>query len=248
MAEETKTAAPEASVAAPETGSVKETVKEAVVTKAENKEVKSPAETKAPETKTTVEMKETKTEVKDEGKAAEELKSLLDEAGEEGKEGEEKAEVKSPEKYEFKLPEGMVMDEAMLAQAEPLFKELNLTNDQAQKLVELQANYVKATEEQHVKDFEAYVEGLKEETKKFFGTKLKEEMVFVAKARDQFIHKELQDKLNISGLSNDKDVIVMLSKLGRVISEGKFIEGKASGFPNVESGATPATMYDKMKK
>src|ERR1041384_643199 len=95
------------------------------------------AETPAPEVKAsekTIETKSTVTETKADAKApvekavtpddkakpatdtkaetpAEELKTLLDEAGEEKvetKEGEEKV---IPAKYEFKLPEGMTLDE-----------------------------------------------------------------------------------------------------------------------------------------
>ena len=43
-----------------------------------------------------------------------------------------------PEKYEFKAPENYTIDAALLEQATPIFKELGLTNDQAQKLVDIQ--------------------------------------------------------------------------------------------------------------
>ena len=46
-----------------------------------------------------------------------------------------------PEKYEIKPPEGMQLDQAMMEKAAPLFKELKLSNEGAQKL----ANFYAAT-------------------------------------------------------------------------------------------------------
>ena len=49
----------------------------------------------------------------------------------------------APEKYEdFKLPEGMEVNTDLLDKATPVFKELNLTQDQAQKMVDLQTTFV----------------------------------------------------------------------------------------------------------
>lgn len=43
----------------------------------------------------------------------------------------------APETYELELPDGMVLDEAAFALAEPVFRELNLSNEQASKLAGL---------------------------------------------------------------------------------------------------------------
>ena len=43
-----------------------------------------------------------------------------------------------PEKYEFKAPENYTLDPKLLETVTPLFKELGLTNEQAQKLVDIQ--------------------------------------------------------------------------------------------------------------
>ncbi len=203
-----------------------------------------------------VEQKTTPTETKPEAKAeekvetpAEELKTLLDEAGVEKEEVKEAVSV--PEKYEFKLPEGMTLDEAAMAIVSPVFKELGLDNAQAQKLVDLQNSLSKASEEAHVANFSKYVEDLKTESKTFFGTKLPEVMRNVARTRDTLFHKELIEKLNISGLANDKDVLIMMDKAGRLFGEGKFVEGQRSapargdGSTKVE-GTTLADVYPSM--
>lgn len=203
---------------------------------------------------------EVKSELKADAKPSEELKTLLDEAGAEevkldkdGKPVEVKAKV-VPEKYEaFKLPEGVVVDPKALELASPLFKELGLDQEGAQKLIDLQIQMNKNSEDQHIAAFDQYVEGLKKESRDYFGVKLPEVMRNVARARDQFVHKELQDKLNISGLANDKDVLLLLDKIGRVVGEGKFVEGKQSA-PAKGDGSTEAVgvalkdVYPSMSK
>lgn len=64
--------------------------------------------------------------------------------GEAKPDGEKKPEEKAvaPEKYEtFAAPEGYEIDPALVEKATPLFKELGLTQEQAQKLVDFQAAY-----------------------------------------------------------------------------------------------------------
>ena len=42
-----------------------------------------------------------------------------------------------PETYQFKAPEGFALDEKLVAEATPIFKELGLTQDAAQRLVDM---------------------------------------------------------------------------------------------------------------
>ncbi len=56
-----------------------------------------------------------------------------------------------PDTYaDFVMPEGVELDSALLTEAAPLFKELGLTQDQAQKLVDFQAKQVQASSESNV--------------------------------------------------------------------------------------------------
>jgi len=184
-------------------------------------------------------------------KPAEELKTLLDEASEEevklDKDGKPIVEDKKtvPEKYTFTLAEGQIIDEKALEAATPIFQKLGLSNEQAQELINLQLQLTKQNEEGHVKAFTQYVEDLKTEAKTYFGPKLPEVMRNVARARDTFMPKSadgkehpLQEKLNISGLANDKDVLEFFDKVGRTISEGKFVDGKRSAPVKGAAGQT----------
>jgi len=72
-----------------------------------------------------------------------------------GKDG--KAEV--PETYELKMPEGMTLDEAALAEAAPVFKELGLKQDQAQKLADVYAKQVQKLQAQSTEAWKKQHEG-----------------------------------------------------------------------------------------
>ena len=61
---------------------------------------------------------------------------------------------KAPETYEaFTLPEGVQLDEAVLAQATPVFKDVGLNQEQAQKLVSFYASMQAETAAQQVAGF-----------------------------------------------------------------------------------------------
>lgn len=195
-------------------------------------------------------------------KPAEELKSLLDEADEEEVTPEKQSEIdrakaadlrKAPEKYEpFKLAEGLVLDQKQMDVVLPLFQKLNLSQTEAQELVDLQTNLVKQSEEAHVAAWDAFVDNQKKEAKEYFGLKLPEVMRNVARARDTFLSKTMQEKLNVAGFSNDKDFLETLDKVGRVIGEGKFVSGKqsapAKGDGSIKTeGASLLDVYHTMK-
>lgn len=53
-----------------------------------------------------------------------------------------------PEKYELTAPEGMTLDEETLAEADPIFRELGLTNEKAQTLIPVAAKFAERIAEQ----------------------------------------------------------------------------------------------------
>ncbi len=98
-----------------------------------------------------------------------------------------------------------------------------------EKLVDMYSGIVKAKSEAQAETFKTFVEGLKTETVKALGTNYKQELAFAAKSRDRFCSPELVEKLNESGLSNDKDVVKLFITMGKAISEDKPPEGPLSG-------------------
>jgi len=136
-------------------------------------------------------------------------------------------EAEMPEHYEFKLPEGMQLDKEGFDVLEPLLKEAKVPQETAQRLVDL---YIQRAEANRNADKAAYSEVVKswtEQTKadpEIGGAKLAENLGLGARVINKFGTPAALEVLRDSGLMNHPEVIRMFVKLGRVISEDKFIE------------------------
>lgn len=170
------------------------------------------------------------------------------EAGKEvAKEGEaEPAKPTVPEKYEVTAPEGMPVDEAVLAEFTPIAKEIGLTNEQVQKLANFQASQIVKAQEFQKSSFETFVANTEKETRDFYGAKLDGELTYVAKGRDQFADKDVIAMLDATGLGGHKAFIGMFAKMGRAISEQKLVEGKSDNAQDTRSDGQ--IIYSKDKK
>ncbi|EAY3774999.1 peptidase [Salmonella enterica] len=135
----------------------------------------------------------------------------------------------APEKYEFKPAEGQELDTAALEQFEPIARELNLTNEQAQKMVDLygtkimpmvqqqQAEAWQKTTEQWAADVKA--------DKEIGGDKLTANLSAAQRALDQFGDPELKEYLDSTGLGNHPALVKAFIKVGKAMSEDKVVTG-----------------------
>ncbi|HBF39779.1 MAG TPA: hypothetical protein DDW50_21005 [Firmicutes bacterium] len=130
-----------------------------------------------------------------------------------------------PEKYEFTAPEGMVLNEANTEKVTGLFKELNLTNEQAQKLVNAEGDYLKEVQKSNEAEWNKTTEGWKDETLKAYGNNWDKEKIFGAKFRDQFIDKETADFMDKMGLFNHPGIVKMMINGGHALAEDHLEEG-----------------------
>ncbi len=144
-----------------------------------------------------------------------------------------KEEVPVPEKYEFKVPEGMEVDTALVDQFTPIFKELKLNTEQVQKLVDVYAPYVKQRTEAAQKEALDFHDKQKEdwgkETIKILGAKTKESLAASAKfintyAENKEEAQQIREMLNISGLGNYPPFVKMIVKAGSRLREDSFVE------------------------
>lgn len=157
----------------------------------------------------------------------------------------------APEKYEFKAPEGKEFDAEIIGNFSEIAKELNLTQDAAQKLVE--AMGPKIAERQL-----AQVEAIRNEwaqqsqaDKEFGGDKLNENMAVAKKALDSFGTPELRTLLVQSGLGNNPEVIRFMYRAGKAISEDTFV-GNSPGAGGKPTGpqdfnAKAAALYSNQQ-
>jgi hypothetical protein len=149
----------------------------------------------------------------------------------------------APEKYEFVEPEGAKFDPAVLDTFSEVAKELNLSQENAQKVLdkmgpvmaERQAEAVKAIHEQWVADAKA--------DKEFGGAKLDENLAFAKQAREGLGTPELTAFLNETGLGNHPEVIRFFVRAGKAISNDAFVSGGPNNAPDV---SLAQRMYDGM--
>lgn len=158
-------------------------------------------------------------------------------------------EVPEDGKYDLNMPEGVEVDAELLEALGPDFKELGLTNGQAQKLadkfIEVQQkraeDYGKTPEGQWLTvagDFyqkngtpDTWAEKAKAD-KEIGGDKWDDTVASAARAMDKLGSPELREYLNASGGGNHPALIKFASKVGALISEdvpaGDGAEGSGS--------------------
>lgn len=158
-----------------------------------------------------------------------------DQGGEEGKtEG-------APEKYEFKAQDGQEFDAGIITAFSEVAKELNLSQDAAQKVLDKVAPVIQTRQSEQVETIRnEWVEQSKTD-KEFGGEKLSENLSVAKKALDNFGSPELRALLNESGLGNHPEVIRFMFKAGKAISEDTFVGNS----PNPGSRSGPQDFNSK---
>jgi len=184
------------------------------------------AEQTSPETQTQVETTPAAEETTLLGTQTQETKT-------EAKEGEQKPEGERPkavvpEKYELKAPEGMTIDQAMLDQYVPVFKELGITNEGAQKLADIYSKSLKAQSDnqskQSINQYKEIVEGWKTETMKELGADTAKTLAAASKAIDKLGGEKLREVLNETGVGNHPEMVRFFANVGKKLSEDNFAE------------------------
>ena len=152
------------------------------------------------------------------------------------------AEPVIPEKYDLQMPEGVTLDSTAADEFTTIAKELKLDQGQAQKLADVAAKMQTRQAEQHSKLVETWVESVKTD-KEIGGDNLAENLGIARKALDTFGSPELKDVLNATGFGNHPAVIKAFVKMGKAISEDRFVTGGAKA-ANTDMAKT---MFPSMK-
>lgn len=143
-----------------------------------------------------------------------------------------------PEKYEFTMPEGVTLDATLAEKVDPVLRELNLTNEQANKLASAFAEH-RVSEAQRQSD--AYTQQVEDwgkqarEDKEFGGAAFEQNVPLAQKAIAQFGSPELKTLL-ADGLGNHPELIRFCVRVGKAIGE--------DGGVNSGSSTTPKSAAD----
>lgn len=151
-----------------------------------------------------------------------------------------------PEKYEFKAPEGTEFDPEVLETFSGAAKDAGLSQDAAQKVLEKMAPALVARQVDQVKAIHEEWRTAASSDAEFGGDKLQENLGVARKALDTFGTPALRTLLDDTGLGNHPEVIRLLFKAGKAISEdNKFVVGSAS---NTGAKSPSAVLFDKTAK
>lgn len=150
----------------------------------------------------------------------------------------------APEKYgDFKLAEGVEMDKAMLEGFLPVAKELGLSQEQAQKLVDFQSQYVAHAQKAQQEAWDTmqadWVKAAKSD-KEIGGPAFNDTVGFASKAIAKFGTPELKAALDATGVGNHPEFIRVFAKIGKAMSEDKF------HVSNAEAPATPQSLAQRL--
>ena len=133
------------------------------------------------------------------------------------KSSEQKVEDGAPEAYaDFSAPEGLELDAALVEEASPLFKEMNLSQENAQKLVDLYAKQIQASQDSQLESFENLRNEWAESSKndpEFGGDKFEENVKQANSLINKFGTPELKKFLDESGAGNHPEMIRIFHKL-----------------------------------
>ncbi|MGO1171213.1 MAG: peptidase [Serratia liquefaciens] len=134
----------------------------------------------------------------------------------------------APEKYEFAAPEGQELDANALSVFEPIAKELGLTQEQAQKLVDIYPQIQQQQAEAWSKQVADWGEQVKAD-KEIGGDKFTASVGLAQRALDQFGNPELREYLQASGLGNHPALVRFCAKVGKSMAEDSFVVPNQGG-------------------
>jgi len=152
---------------------------------------------------------------------------------EETGEGEKGSSPRAPEEYaEFSFPEGVTLDEAGIAEFKSFAKEQDLTQEQAQKVLEYGGEKLRERMQAPYKAWSETQEKWQAEVKadpEIGGTKFEESikaasLVFLPGESNPFVKdpaeaQALRDALNTTGAGNNPAMVRLFVKIGRLLAE-----------------------------
>ena len=186
----------------------------------------------------------------------------------EPKAGETKVEPKAgdkpvvPEKYaDFTVPEGFTLNKDALEAAVPVFKELGLTQEQAQKLIDVQTKREAELAKGGQGDYVAMRKGWRDEvladTSLSAGGKVKPEVLqTIGRAIDGLgdtkLAGEFRQVMDTTGLGDNPAFVRAFFKLAQQVTEGRPVTGKGPSAegqkaPDAKPQSIASAMYPNLK-
>lgn len=136
--------------------------------------------------------------------------------------------------YDFKAPEGTALDPTVMGELGKVAKELNLSQEAVQKLVDRVAPTWEKQGLAQVDNFRRTWTEQSRADKEFGGNDFDANIKAVSKVYAKFTTPELRSLFEESGLNCHPEVIRMFYRLSKATSDGRYIKGTGNG--SVASG------------
>lgn len=184
-----------------------------------------------------------------EGNAGEKKAENGDEKSKEG-EKEEEAEQGAPEQYEeFKAPEGLSYDDQFMGTFKDVAKELNLSQKQAQHLLDKCAPVLAQRQVEQIKAVSKQWEERTKTDKEIGGENWTRASSDIARVRDKFgvnadgkMDPDIQEFMQ-TPIGNHPGLLKLLARVGRAFGEGDFPRGDVAK----DGKVSPAQFYESAK-
>lgn len=128
--------------------------------------------------------------------------------------------------FELKLPEGSNLDASYLEQTKALAKELGLSQEAAQKLVERDSGLMSSAHERNMATVREKTEQWAKDAqadKEIGGNNFQSSVTDARTALDKFGTPEFKNMLNQSGVGNHPELIRLLARVGKAMREDKMV-------------------------
>jgi hypothetical protein len=168
-----------------------------------------------------------------------------------GNTGETQTTLGAPESYEFKPVENVNLDPGVIDAFAEVAKELDLSQAAAEKVLNKMAPVLAERSAAQIQQAQQQWVESSIKDKEFGGEKLQENLAVAKKAMDAFATPELKQLLNESGLGNHPEVIRMMYRAGKAISEDGYVgpsqgAGSAKGSPK-DFNSAAAALYSNQQ-
>lgn len=154
-----------------------------------------------------------------------------------------------PEKYEFKLPDGVALDEKVMEAVTPIFKEAGLTQEVAQKLMDFHTAQIqaaaKAGTDAGAAEYTRTREGWRTElaADPEIGGKLPEVKVAVGRALDALgdakLATDFRAAMDLTGAGDNPAFVKAFYKFAQAFTEGKAVRGTGPSIAGQTPGPAP---------
>ena len=124
------------------------------------------------------------------------------------------------------LPEDLTLPGGALEELKDLSRELGLSCDQVQKLLDFETRYTRLGAQNGEEEKRQIVERWAQETKDLYGARCEEEISLAVRAADAFGGPELRELLEATGLGNHPVIVRTFNEIGKSISEDVCPGGK----------------------